>query len=795
MSVKEREYNSDETGPVCSDKNQDKQLQRLISLAIEQGSEGIAIVDLGGYLIYSNKAFALMHGYSPDELTGNHLSIFHNAKQMPSVDKANQQIIETGEFKGEIWRVRRDSTVFPSMMHNSLVRNEDGEPIGILGTLRDISDKKRAEVSLQTEKNFSKNLLETANTIVLTLDKNADITSFNKFAEKLTGYEKNEVLGRNLFEMFIPERDRVNIPEVFVNALKQMPEVSTYENAIITKSGEERLISWSNNAIKDEKGNISGLLSIGMDITDRRKVEDALLKNEKKFRGFINNAPIGIYTIDIEGNVTYGNKALYNMSGHKIDGWLGKSFKPVVHPDDLLKVIKMIEGSKNRQRVSTPYEIRIFNAAGEIMWVEVTSEALFEVNENNEELITGFQSFVKDITERKLAESERERLEIQLRQAQKMESLGTLAGGIAHDFNNILFPIIGYAEMLLEDFSDNPDAKRYSEEILGAAGRARELIQQILAFSRQSAKEFKPLSIQLIIKEVLKLLRASIPTFIEIRQNIYSQCRMVMSDPVQIHQVMMNLCTNAYHAMQESGGILEVSLCEVKLGVDDIKNRPGMKPGGYARISVSDTGNGIDPDTLGRIFDPYFTTKEPGKGTGLGLSVSHGIVKAHGGDIYVNSEKDKGTNFYVYLPLIESVVSEIKVGFPEAAIHGKERILLVDDEEHIADLLEHMLKRLGYHVTARTSSIEALNAFRFDPDGFDLVLSDMTMPNMTGDRLAQKIFEMRPGIPVILCTGFSERITDETLKIYGVRDIIMKPVIIKELGKAIRRVLDEKDDI
>ena len=376
----------------------------------------------------------------------------------------------------------------------------------------------------------------------------------------------------------------------------------------------------------------------------------------------------------------------------------------------------------------------------------------------------------------------------------KIESIGTLAGGIAHDFNNILYPIIGYTELTIGDVPKNSRTHKNLEEILKAAMRAGNLVQQILTFSRKGDQENKPVMVQLVVKEALKLIRASIPKTIDIHQEIDKNCELVMGDPTQIHQIVMNLCTNAYHAMEDAGGKLEVTLTEIEIATDGQRDKIDLNPGRYLQLSVSDNGHGMTPDIISRIFDPYYTTKKSGKGTGLGLSVTHGIVKNHGGSISVLSEPGIGTTFHVYLPLIEKETKLVATETPEIIPMGSERILLVDDEESIVIMEQQMLERLGYNVTPRSSSVEALEAFKSNPDNFDLIITDMTMPNMTGVQLAQKIKNIKADIPIIICTGFSEQLTTEKCQAIGINGLVMKPVIIKELAGTIRRVLDAPEE-
>lgn len=395
---------------------------------------------------------------------------------------------------------------------------------------------------------------------------------------------------------------------------------------------------------------------------------------------------------------------------------------------------------------------------------------------DNQGNIIGSLSTAHDITERRRSEEAQEKLKDRLLQSQKMEAIGTLAGGIAHDFNNILSGIMGYTELSMDQVSEKTQLHSDLEKILKSSNRAKELVNQILTFSRQSEQEKRPIKIEPIIKETLKFLHASLPSNIDIRQNIESELGSVLADPIQIHQVFVNLCTNAGHAMHDKGGILEVSLTNVELDSDFILNHPNINPGKYLKLTISDTGYGMEKEALDRIFEPYFTTKNKTGGTGLGLAVVHGIVTSYGGTITAYSEQGKGTTFKIYLPVIEGENGKL-VEKAKSVSKGHERILLIDDEPDIIDVGKRILESLGYKVVSSINSIKALELFQKNPDQFDLVITDMTMPFMTGDELATELMHIRADIPVILCTGYSEKITKENyffilLKIFGRRLII-----------------------
>jgi len=381
-------------------------------------------------------------------------------------------------------------------------------------------------------------------------------------------------------------------------------------------------------------------------------------------------------------------------------------------------------------------------------------------------------------------------LETQLRQVQKMEAIGTLAGGIAHDFNNILAAIMGYTEMALYDVPEGSSGRRNLEQVLKAGYRGKDLVKQIITFSRRRDEERRPMRISPIVKEALKLLRASLPTTLDIRQNIKTQPGMVLADPTQIHQVLMNLISNAAYAMREKGGVLEVSLTDVDINPDGAApSHPDLQPGPYLKLTVGDTGCGIEHAIMERIFDPFFTTKKPGEGTGMGLAVVHGIVKSYGGAIVVDSEPGKGSTFSVFFPRIEGhLLPEVDSDAPLPT--GNEHILFVDDEEDLVDMVQQMLERLGYSVVAKTNSLEALEMFKVQPDQFDLVVTDQTMPHMAGVDLAKELMRIRPRIPIILSTGFSEVISAEEAKALGIQAFLMKPFATRVLAETIRRVLD-----
>jgi PAS domain S-box-containing protein len=548
-----------------------------------------------------------------------------------------------------------------------------------------------------------------------------------------------------------------------------LSEISFPEYRIVGFGGTIRWISARGFSVYNEHGETYRIVGIAEDITENKQAEIALRESEEKYRSMMEAMKDQVYICSPDYRVEYMNPAMIRMIGHDATG--EHCFKALHDLDE-----------------KCPWCVHNRIQQGECVEIDVVSPKnnrsynIFHSPIVHEDGSISNMTVYRDTTDFK-------KMETQLQQAQKMEAIGTLAGGIAHDFNNILSPMFGYLEMMLADVpADNP-LRGHLAEVFNGAKRARDLVKQILVFSRQTEQEKKPMKVQLVIKEVLKLIRSSLPTTICIRQDISNECGLVMADPTQIHQITMNLITNAYHAMEETGGKLTVTLKQLELTAEDLKD-PAMVPGPHVCLTVADTGPGMDQGIIARIFDPYFTTKEEGKGTGLGLAVVHGIVQSHGGHISVYSDPGKGTEFKVYLPVIkpQEAAQNIKADLPIQK--GNERILLVDDQDVIVQMERQMIERLGYHVTARTSSTDALEAFRTQPNKFDLVITDMTMPNMMGAKLSGELMKIRSDIPVILCTGFSEMMSKEKAESLGIKGFLVKPIEMKDLSKKIREVLD-----
>jgi PAS domain S-box-containing protein len=528
--------------------------------------------------------------------------------------------------------------------------------------------------------------------------------------------------------------------------------------------------------------------ALQVELVERRQAEEALRTSEEKFRTMADFTYDWEYWVAPDGSYNYISPSCERVTGHSADDFMRDSdlLGNITHPDDRELVVDHIREELSGTKVRSLF-FRILTTSGGQRWIAHICQPVFSSDGRH----LGRRISNRDITKYKQAEDEKIKLETQLRQAQKMEAIGTLAGGIAHDFNNILTPIIMFSEIAQRELDVDHPIRPYLDQVLKSSKRASDLVKQILSISRQT--ERKPTFMELgpIVKESLKLLRASLPATIEIQQDINPEAGWIMADPIEIYQVVMNLCTNAAHAMQETGGVLGVRLKNVNLDQPTSAFGLDLKPGPYLSLAVQDSGTGIPPEILERIFEPYFTTKNVGEGTGLGLALVHSITRSCGGGIEVASEPGKGTTFQIFFPVLENTdltESEAVMPLPR----GSERILLVDDEPDIVAAAKIILEKLGYQVESFSNGQEALEVFWADPDRFDLIFTDQTMPQLTGLELAQEVVKVRPNLPIIICTGFSEALTPEQIKALGVGELVLKPLTPNKLADAVRRGLDAK---
>jgi PAS domain S-box-containing protein len=517
----------------------------------------------------------------------------------------------------------------------------------------------------------------------------------------------------------------------------------------------------------------------------RREAEEFIRRLNRQMQLILQAAGDGIVGLDLNGMVTFVNPAAGAMTGYAQDELLGQDLHQTIHhtkPNGATYAISecpmhisITEGKPRRVR-----DELLWRKDGTSFPASYYSTPLLEQGK-----IQGAVVVFRDISERKKAEAERAKLESQLYQAQKMEAIGCLAGGIAHDFNNILAGIFGYTDMALQFYSPNTGVSECLREIQRASHRAKDLVEQILAFSRKGEVEIKPIKLKPIIKEALKLIRASLPPGIEIKEHL-STSGSIIGEPTRMHQVLMNLCTNAYHAMPD-GGELTVNLEEVELAEEF---HPNLPPGQYVKLEVMDTGHGIDPSIIDRIFEPYFTTQEMHRGTGLGLAVVLGIVKSHNGHISVQSKLGQGSTFSVYLPKTTMEIIPEASEQQAAPLDGAGTILYVDDEKTIADFVGVALQLMGYEVFTTTCGLEAMEVFKNSPEKFDLLITDLNMPKINGVDLAKFFLQTRPDLPILITTGDIGKYNREDLRSLGIRDIVLKPVGIRDLGEKITTALN-----
>ena len=600
------------------------------------------------------------------------------------------------------------------------------------------------------------------------------IISANPAFAQILGYDSPESLMENVTDI---ARQHYVDPEqrrVFTRKLLDEKVVSGYEVMYFQRNGEKIWISINARPIYDDRGHLMYLEGLVQDITLRKKTEARL----RQLSTAVEQVADSIMITDRLGQITYVNPAFESSRGFALSELVDQ------HPDVLgvdareISVYEEIWKTVNSGDTWTGRMVSRKKDGGTVI-----EDATVSPIKGDTGRFLGYVAVNRDVTEKA-------KIENQLRQSQKMESVGTLAGGIAHDFNNILGVIIGCSELVLQNMPDGANPRKDMETVLEAALRAKSLVSQILTFSRQREGELRPLVLAPLVKEVTKFLRATLLVIIEMRVDTQGSEGAVLADPIQIQQIVMNLCTNAAHAMGAEGGELNISLSDLDLDRDAVSRIPELSAGPYVKLSVADTGCGIPKELLHRIFDPFFTTKKVGEGTGLGLSVVHGIVKKLSGAVFVDSTVNRGTVFTVFLPRLDHPDIEITAEQVSELPTGEERILLVDDEAVLAAILQRILSGLGYHVETRTRGAKALERFRDHPHRYDLLVADHTMPGMTGTLLIEAVRKIRPDLPVILCTGLKDRRMEIAAEAVGVDRMLVKPIRRDELALSIREVLD-----
>ncbi|MBF0510372.1 MAG: PAS domain S-box protein, partial [Deltaproteobacteria bacterium] len=816
-----------------------RQSESNYKLLVENSSEGICVLQ-DGMIRYANPWAVVLTGYTKEELASlPFLDLVHPEERKAALDNYISRLNGEEVPSAATYRIVTKLGDINWVDLNALLIDWEGKP-AILAFLNDITDRKLAEQALGDSEERFKTVFDESPIGIEVHDDQGRLLEVNKSCLNIFGVlDPEEIKGFSLF-------DNPNLPEdargtlrrgqaVCLEMLFDFNNINSNNIYRTSKSGQAYIHLVIRPLISKETKNIKGYLVLVRDVTERRRAAEELEWEVTMNAGLArlssalvslpaDVADIAEMVLDqarILTGSTYGYvSAIEQDTGENTSHALVKMMPDECALPGKERKISFSQGTDGHYPGLWGHSLNIKEAfytnspqthpaaaglpTGHVLIdkflsvpVMLGDELVGQIslaNPNRDYLNRDLQAirqlaelFSLAINSHRVQEG-RADIENQLRQVQKMEAMGALAGGIAHDFNNILGAIYGYTEIALEDARAGKLDPNDLEQVLLGCKRAKDLIKQILTFSRRTEKKTYPVRLGMVVEEALNLIRASFPTTIEISKHIEAAGGLVMADPTEIHQVIMNLCTNSAHAMRDSWGLLEVKLTEVQLTTKEAVRHPDLTPGSYLKLTVKDTGGGIDPKIIGRIFDPFFTTKK-GEGTGMGLSVAHGIIKSYAGAIEVTSGPGSGSTFAVFLPKIEIQAEEAGDVMAQAP-RGTERILFIDDEATLVHLWRQILKRLGYQVTAYTDSLEALCLFRDHPDSFDLVITDQTMPIITGLDLAREVLAIRPDMPIILCTGYSESVTSEMAKAAGIQEYILKPLDHLEMANVVRRTLD-----
>ncbi len=746
----------------------------LIQGIMETSPAGIVRLDAGGNVVYANKRAQKILGLKKSDIAARTYNdpawkiTDFDGKEFPT---ENLPFVIVKKTEKPVFGIQH-AIEWPHgervllIINAAPLFNHEGGFDGVVATIDDITDK------YQTEQNYQMLFREMIDGFALheiTCNDEKEPVDYRFLAvnpsfERLTGLKADQIIDRSVLEV-MPETEPYWIERYGKVALTGTPmEFENYSREL------DRYFQVT--AFQPAPNQFACIFS---DITERKQSEVALRESHERFLAVLDGIEASIFVADMKTHeILFMNKSMINAFHGDFTG--KKCFEKLrgeKEPCNFCANKHLIAGNGVPDGVSVWEDKNPITGAwyiNHIRAIKWTDGRMVRIQ------------IATDITEMR-------EMGNRLRQAQKMEAIGTLAGGIAHDFNNILTSIIGFTEIGIDVVEKNSLLEDSLKEIYVAGSRAKDLVKQILAFARKSEEEIKPVQPGLIVKEVARFLRSSIPTTIEIKLNVHSDS-FIMANATQIHQVLMNICTNASHAMEDKGGLLEIRLRDVTKSHAAEANKPDLKDGNYLELVISDTGVGIPAESVDSIFDPYYTTKAVGEGTGLGLAVVHGIVETYGGMITVDSVFGEGTTFTIYLPILDKHKKEREYR-AEGVPSGSERVLLVDDEPSITKMCGQILERLGYEVTAENSSMAALEIFRSKPEAFDLLVTDMTMPEMTGDTLAMELMRIRPDIPVILCTGFTQKMSNETALDLGIKAFVNKPIDKADLAKIVRKVLDE----
>ena len=787
---------------IGKDSQADKELlqsEKWFRMLLEQ-VPNVAVQGYGpdGTIQYWNQANEAIYGYTENEAIGNNLvELIIPHKMRDFVRVAIAEGAHTGEMPppGELKLMRKDGSLVDVYSSHAIVQRPGNEPMMFCLDI-DITDQKKAAKALKKSENRFRKLSENATDMIYRMSLPDGIYEYVSPASlNLFGYRPQEFYNNPLLIKSIIHPDWYGYFEKEWANLLKGKVLPIYEYQIVHKDKGVRWVNQRNTLEKDEKGIPIAIAGVVTDITERKNTEESLRETKRKLLETLKMASMGFWSWDVKTGEVEWSDEVYNI--FQLDP---KEFTPQI--DSILALSPWPEENKrdaelirNATETKEPgsYEQKFLFPDGSIGYYHSTFQGVYDEQGN----LTAMKGTVQDITEKKRADEEQKKLEEQLQQAHKMEAIGTLAGGIAHDFNNILSGILGYSQFVKEYLPAGSPAEKDIDIVIQSGRRAANLVKQILTFSRKKEHHLQTLTPYPIVKEALQLMRSTLPATIAIKEYIDKKCGDIVADPTNIHQIIVNLCSNALCAMDQQKGVLTVKLYREYLNAEDLEAHANISAGSFVVLSVSDTGHGMDKATMRRIFEPYFTTKEIGKGSGIGLSVIYGIIEESKGFIRAESTPGQGSTFYVYLPALQEKSSTVDDDQDTAQTlevssikKGSGRILVVDDEMLLVKINKRRLENVGYTVTVTTDSEEALEKIRNHPEQFDLLITDQTMPMMSGADLTREVLKVRPDLPVIMSTGHSEVMTEKKALEMGIRKYVLKPIQGNELIHAVQEILE-----
>jgi PAS domain S-box-containing protein len=748
----------------------------LLAALVEHAGEAILSQTPDGIVVSWNGAAQAAFGYTPEEMLGRSILTLFPADSVDDVLAALARVRDgkdAGRFES-VWRCKSGAMVDVALTF-SPIKNPQGAVAAVSTIARDMRPEKRLRTQLDREKVLIDHAFDVLKDIFFMIDLEGRLVRWNAHLRSVSGYSDAELQEMYALELFTPSA-RIHVENAVAEVLSRGNAQLTAEG--LTRDGRTIPFELLGSALKDADGNTYAICGIARDISERLYNEEALRLTQFA----IDHCPDAAYWMEPDGRIFYVNQEACRCLGYTREELLGRSIydiDPNFLPGTWSDHWRLLK-EKGSVRLESVHRSK----SGQNIPVDLSAQFIrFGERECN-------CTFARDLSEKKRAQQKTREYEMRMHNSQRMEALGVLAGGIAHDFNNILASILGFSQLAMDNIPEDSEPFDNIREIFKAGLRARDLVRRILSFSRRTEDRKEPVLIRTVIEEVLKLMRASLPSTIGIATDLQSD-DLIMADAGRMHQILMNLCTNAGQAMQPEGGLLQVALRTVELTDDDTAAHPGCSPGPHIELVVRDNGPGIAPDIMDRIFNPFFTTKKQGEGTGLGLSVVHGIVGNHAGFIRVCSKAGRGAAFSVYLPVLQkNRLVQRPAQMDRRLPTGKEHILLVDDEHAVARTTMMMLKRFGYQVTCLTSSIEALAFFNDAPQTYDLVLANASMPHLPGTKMAVEMMNIRPDIPILLCAGLREAVSEAEVQSLKVQGVITKPVDKNVLARKVREVLD-----